>query len=87
MVDDPFRSGERVVLVPAITPGFALLQGRRADFDGNVVIGTDYDDRLVAQASRHVIVAVAEVCRDATAALAADEQVIPAAYVHAVVLG
>ena len=87
VVDDPFRPGVRVVLVPAIKPEFALLQGRRADFDGNVVIGTDYDDRLVAQASRHVIVSVAEVCRDATASLAGDEQVIPAAYVHAVVLG
>ena len=86
VVDDPFRPGERVVLVPAITPEFALLRGRRADFGGNVVIGTDYDDRLVAQAARHVIVSVEEVRPDATAVLQADEQVIPAAYVHALVL-
>ncbi|HEY7201578.1 MAG TPA: CoA transferase, partial [Candidatus Dormibacteraeota bacterium] len=45
VIDDPFRAGQQVVLVPAIAPEFALLRGRRADTDGNVVIGTDYDDR------------------------------------------
>src|SRR5215467_10319181 len=73
VVDDPFRPGERVVLVPAISPDVALLQGRRADAEGAVVIGTDTDDRLVAQASRHVIFAVAEVRPDA-AWLGPDEQ-------------
>src|ERR671932_2949517 len=73
LVDDPFRPRERVVLVPAITPEFALLRGRRADFGGNVVIGTDYDDRLVAQAARHVIVAVEEVRPDGSESLRADE--------------
>src|SRR5215470_15906703 len=60
-VNDPYRPGEKVVLVPAIRPDFALLHGRRADTDGNVVIGTDYDDRLVAQASSHVIYSVGAV--------------------------
>ena len=87
VVDDPFRPGQRVVLVPAIAPDFALLRGRRADFEGNVVIGTDNDDRLLAQASRHVIVAVEEVRPDGSQSLRADEQVIPAAYLDAVVLG
>jgi glutaconate CoA-transferase, subunit A len=86
VVDDPYRPGERVVLVPAIRPDVALLQGRRADPDGSVVIGTDTDDRLVAQAARHVIFAVAEVRPDATARLGPDEQLVPAAYVDALVL-
>jgi glutaconate CoA-transferase subunit A len=86
VIDDPFRPGERVVLVPAIAPGFALLHGRRADPDGNVVIGTEYDDRLVAQAARHVVYSVEELRDDATRTLAAGEQVVPAAYVDALVI-
>jgi glutaconate CoA-transferase subunit A len=42
VIDDPYRPGERVVLVPALAPEFALLHGRRADLEGNVVIGTEY---------------------------------------------
>ncbi len=86
VVDDPYRPGERVVLVPAIKPDFALLHGRRADLEGNVVIGTGFDDRLVAQASSHVIYSVEAVHEAATGSLAADEQVIPAAFVDALVL-
>ncbi len=86
VVDDPYRPGTRIVLVPALRPEFALLHGRRADPDGNVVIGTEYDDRLVAQAARHVVYSVAALREDATGALAGDEQVIPAAYVDALVV-
>ena len=86
VVDDPYRPGEKIVLVPAIRPDFALLHGRRADLDGNVVIGTSYDDRLVAQASRRVIYSVGTVRGDATAGLTAHEQVLPAAFVDALVL-
>jgi len=78
VIDDPFRPEQRVVLVPAITPEFALLHGRRADLDGNVVIGTVYDDRLVAQASRYVVYSVESQSEDATRTLAAEEQVVPA---------
>jgi len=85
VIDDPYRPGQRVVLVPAIRPEFALLHGRRADFEGNVVISTSYDDRLVAQASRHVIYSVDLVQEEATGSLAPDEQMIPAAFVDALV--
>jgi glutaconate CoA-transferase subunit A len=86
VIDDPFRPDERVVLVPAIVPEFALLHGLRADPDGNVVIGSEYDDRLVAQAARHVVYSVEELREDATRTLAAGEQVVPAAYVDAMVV-
>jgi glutaconate CoA-transferase subunit A len=86
VLDDPFRPGERVVLVPAIAPEFALLHGRRADPDGNVVIGAEYDDRLVAQAARHVVFSVEELREDATRTLAAGEQVVPAACVDALMI-
>jgi glutaconate CoA-transferase, subunit A len=86
VIDDPYRPDERVVLVPAIAPEFALLHGLRADPDGNVVIGTEYDDRLVAQAARQVVYSVEELREDATRTLAAGEQVVPAAYVDALVI-
>jgi glutaconate CoA-transferase, subunit A len=82
VVDDPFRPDQQVVLVPAIAPEFALLHGRRADLDGNVVIGTEYDDRLVAQASRHVVYSVGSQSADATRTLAAGEQVVPAVWIE-----
>ncbi len=85
VVDDPFQPGRRVVLVPAIRPDFALLHGRRADLEGNVVIGTEYDDRLVAQAARHVIVSVDEVMDGAGERLGLAEQVILSDYIDALV--
>ena len=86
VVEDPFRPGEQVVLVPAITPEFALLHGRRADLDGNVVIAIEYDDRLVAQAAQHTVYSVDELSADATETLARGEQVVPAVWVDALVL-
>ena len=86
IVDDPYRPGQRVVLVPAIVPQFALLHGRRADADGNVVLGIEFDDRLVARAAAHVIVSVEELSETASANLAADEQLLPAVYVDHLVL-
>jgi glutaconate CoA-transferase subunit A len=86
VIDDPYRPGEQVVLVPAIAPEFALLHGLRADHEGNVVIGTEFDDRLVAQAAGHVVYSVDEVREDATGVLATGEQVVPAACVDAIVL-
>lgn len=86
VIDDPYRPGETVVLVPAIAPDFALVHGRRADPEGNVVIGTGKDDRLLVQAARRVIVSVEQVSPEATMALAPDEQLIPAAYVERLVV-
>jgi glutaconate CoA-transferase subunit A len=86
VVDDPYRPGQRVVLVPAITPDFALVQAHRADQEGNVVLSTRRDDRLLIQAARNVIVAVGEVSPGATRSLMADEQLVPAAYIDALVL-
>jgi glutaconate CoA-transferase subunit A len=86
VIDDPFRPDQQVVLVPAIVPEYALLHGLRADPDGNVVIGIEYDDRLVARAAGHVIYSVEEVREDATRALGAGEQVVPAALIDVLVL-
>jgi glutaconate CoA-transferase subunit A len=81
VVDDPLAPGQRVVLVPALAPQFALVHARRADPAGNAVIDTTYDDRLLIQAAGTVIMSVDEVVEGATDTLARGEQVVPAAYV------
>jgi glutaconate CoA-transferase subunit A len=86
VVDDPYRPGQQVVLVPAIAPDFALVQALRADLEGNVVLSTRRDDRLLVQAARHVIVEVGAIGPRATRSLLPDEQLVPAAYVDTVVL-
>ena len=81
LVDDPYRPGRQVVLVPALRPEFALVHARRADERGNAVIATTYDDRLLIQAAETVIMSVERVEAGATERLHAGEQVVPAAYV------
>ena len=72
---------EGMAIVPALRPQFALVQARRADPQGDAVIATTYDDRLLIQASSTVIMSVDEVRPGATDTLARGEQVIPAAYI------
>jgi len=85
-VDDPFRAGRRVALVPALRPDFAVVHATRADPKGNAVISTLYDDRLLIQASGTVIMSVERVEAGATDRLSPDEQVVPAAYLAALTL-
>jgi len=70
-----------LAIVPALAPDFALVHARRADPAGNAVIATTYDDRLLIQAARTVVMSVDEVRPGATDRLARGEQVIPAAYI------
>ena len=82
VVDDPFRSGYKTVLVPAIVPEFALVHAHRADPRGNAVTSTRNDDRLLIQAARRVLMTVEEITPDALESLQADEQVVPSAYIE-----
>ena len=84
VVEDPFGDGGQVVLVPAVAPAYAALHALRADPEGNVVTTIEFDDRLLVQASRRVVVTVEEVSAEATASLRPDEQLIPAAYLDLV---
>lgn len=81
--EDPFRPGLQVLLVPALAPEFALVQGRRCDEDGNLVIPIEYDDRLLIQASGTVI-ALVEGPVEPIESLAPDEQLVPGAYIDAI---
>ena len=84
VVEDPFGDGGQVVLVPAVAPAYAAIHALRADPEGNVVTTIEFDDRLLVQASQRVVVTVEEVSAAATASLAPDEQLIPAAYLDLV---
>jgi glutaconate CoA-transferase subunit A len=84
VIEDPFGDGGRVVLVPAVAPEYAIIHALRADPAGNVVTTIEFDDRLLVQASAKVVVTVEAISTDATATLAADEQLVPAAYLDLV---
>lgn len=84
VIEDPFGDGAQVVLVPAIAPEFSIVHGLRADDAGNLVTTIEFDDRLLVQASRHVVATVEERSAGATRTLASDEQLIPAAYLDAI---
>lgn len=56
-VDDPYGSGQRTYLVPAIRPDFAVIQASEVDRLGNVrVYGTSHWDRIMTRAAGSVLV-------------------------------
>ena len=60
IVDDPF-SGEKIVLVKAITPDVAIIHVNKADPEGNAEIeGPVYEDEYKARASKKVIITTEE---------------------------
>ena len=81
LVEDPFGDGNKVVLVPALAPDYAIVHGLRADPGGNLVTTIEFDDRLLIQAGRFVVATVEEISADATRSLGPDEQLIPGAYI------
>ena len=84
VVEDPYGDGAEVVLVPAVAPEVAVIHGLRADEEGNLVTTIEFDDRLLAQASRRVVATVEERAPGAGDRLARDEQLIPSAYLDAI---
>ncbi len=84
VVASPF-SGDAVVLAPALRPDVTLIHALRADLDGNIVVSSLAEDHLLARAARMCIATVESVCADALASLSADERVVPAFFVSALV--
>jgi len=55
-VTNPYGEGE-VVTIPAIRPDWAIVHAQEADSEGNVrIFGTQFEDVLIANAARHVLV-------------------------------
>lgn len=84
-VVDPY-DGREVVVIPALIPDVAIIHVQEADFEGNArIIGTRFEDVLMAQAAKRVIV-TAERIVDGSSFESIPEQVaIPAFLVDAVV--
>lgn len=56
VIDNPFGEDDPIVLLPAITPDFALIHVNLVDTFGNVYLGPHRDMALMAHASRQCLV-------------------------------
>jgi glutaconate CoA-transferase subunit A len=61
-IENPFNKKEKVYVVRALKPDFAIVHAQLADEEGNVLIrGSKFEDILMLQAARRTIVTVEEV--------------------------
>jgi glutaconate CoA-transferase subunit A len=61
LVDNPFRPSERIVVVPALRPDFAVIHAWKADREGNAAVSRKQDALLLAEAAHTVIVTAEEI--------------------------
>ncbi|MER3437900.1 MAG: CoA transferase subunit A, partial [Chloroflexota bacterium] len=82
---DPY-TGENVIVVPRLQPDVAILHVQEADLEGNARIwGTRFEDVLMAQAARRVIVTAEQIVDGAMFEAAPETVTIPGFLVEAVV--
>jgi glutaconate CoA-transferase subunit A len=86
IVTDPF-SGERVIAVAALRPDVAVIHALAADSEGNVFFaGGHFTDRLMAMASRRVVVQVERMAEPGELATHPAESTLPGFLVCAIVV-
>jgi glutaconate CoA-transferase subunit A len=84
-VVDPY-GGQPVVAIPALVPDVAIVHVQEADRTGNArIIGTRFEDVLMAQAARHVVVTAERIVDGAGFEETPELVAIPGFLVHAVV--
>ncbi|MFN8675718.1 MAG: CoA-transferase [Thermomicrobiales bacterium] len=84
-VQDPYSEAE-VYVIPALMPDVALVHVQEADADGNGrIIGTRFEDVLMAQAARRVILTTERIVDGEAFAAAPETVAIPGFLVEAVV--
>jgi glutaconate CoA-transferase, subunit A len=84
-LQDPY-SGSEVYVVPALVPDVAILHVQEADVDGNGrIIGTRFEDVLMAQAARRVILTAERIVDGAAFVPMPEVVAIPGFLVDAVV--
>lgn len=84
--DNPFDPGEKLVLVPAVSPDVAVIHAQKASPDGTVRIeGSLFTDLDVAMASKHCIVTCEELVTDEELRKEPGANTIPGFAVTAVV--
>jgi glutaconate CoA-transferase, subunit A len=85
MVADPY-SDANVFVVPALAPDVAILHVQEADVTGNGrIIGTRFEDVLMAQAARRVVLTAERIIDGAAFTEAPESVAIPSFLVDAVV--
>lgn len=85
LVPDPY-SDVLVYVVPALRPGVAILHVQEADREGNArILGTRFEDVLMAQAASRVILTAERIVDGAAFAAASETVAIPGFMVDAVV--
>jgi glutaconate CoA-transferase subunit A len=85
VIDNPFQSGDPIVLLSAIQPDIALFHAPLADRDGNVFIGRWRELLTLAHAARRTLVTVEEITdRDLMGDPDLSAGVIPALYITAI---
>ena len=84
-IADPY-GGAEVVAVPALTPDVAIIHVHEADAAGNArIVGTRFEDVLMAQAARRVILTAERLVDGETFEAAPETVAIPGFLVDAVV--
>jgi glutaconate CoA-transferase, subunit A len=84
-ISDPY-SGANVYVVPVLAPDVALIHVQEADAAGNGrIIGTRFEDVLMAQAARRVVLTTERIVDGSTFAEAPETVAIPGFLVDAVV--
>jgi glutaconate CoA-transferase subunit A len=61
VIESPFGTGETIVLLPALSPDFAVFHASMADAQGNVWLGRRRECATLAHASQRVLVTVERV--------------------------
>ncbi|MGH2558151.1 MAG: CoA transferase subunit A [Thermomicrobiales bacterium] len=82
---DPY-TGNEVVVIPAMAPDVAIIHVQEADAQGNArIVGTRFEDVLMVQAARHVIVTAERIVDGSTFEAVPETVAIPGFMVDAVV--
>lgn len=77
-LDDPYGSGEKTWVVPAIRPDFTVIQASEVDAQGNVrVHGTAHWDRIMSRAAGSVLVVAEKVVDSAVFEAQPESTLVP----------
>ena len=74
VIENPFADADPIVLLPALSPDFAIFHAALADREGNVWVGRHRELAVMAHAARRTLVTVERVVREN---LMEDERLAP----------
>lgn len=86
-VDDPYGSGQRVYVIPAIRPDVAVIHVNEADAEGNArVYGTPFWDHPITRSVQRVLVTAEKLVPTERLAQQPELTLVPAFMVEAVAI-